>query len=139
MEKSVHTNVLIRRLARWFFNQLVILCIMTGVSFAGIIKNERVDVPISGKVTSGDGEPIPGVNVLLKGTAIGTVTDADGNYSLQVPDLTSTLIFSYIGYESVEVALDGRSTVNVTLNELIQSLDELVVVGYSTQKKADIT
>lgn len=94
---------------------------------------------ISGKVTSEGGETIPGVNVIVKGTTIGTVSDVDGNYSLPVPDLTGALVFSYIGFTSVEVPINDRTTIDVSLAEDVQSLEEVVVVGYGTQKKANLT
>jgi TonB-linked SusC/RagA family outer membrane protein len=100
---------------------------------------EAPDDVISGKVISVSGESIPGVNVLLKGTTIGTVTDIDGNYSLVVPDLTGTLVFSYIGYTSIEVPVDGKTTVDVTMLEDVHNLDEVVVVGYGTEKKVNLT
>ena len=94
---------------------------------------------ITGKVTAGSGEAIPGVNVLLKGTTVGIVTDADGNYSLEVPDLNGTLVFSYIGYATMEVPIGGRTNIDVTLAEDAQSLQEVVVIGYGTQKKVNLT
>lgn len=95
---------------------------------------------VSGKVTSSeDGGGLPGVNILVKSSTTGTVTDANGNYSLSVPNETDTLVFSSIGYLSREVALQGRSTVNVALSEDLQSLEEVVVVGYGTVKKRDLT
>lgn len=94
---------------------------------------------VNGRVSTETGESIPGVNILLKGTSVGTVTDVDGNYSLAVPDLTSTLVFSYIGYKSIEVPINGRTTVNVTLVEDAQSLQEVVVVGYSTKKQTELS
>lgn len=103
------------------------------------VLEELFEVQISGKVTTADNEPIPGVNVLVKGTQIGTVTDVNGDYTLNVPDNATILVFSSIGYSIEEVAIDGRTTINVTMSEDVQALDEIVVVGYGTQKKADIT
>ena len=94
---------------------------------------------ITGRVTTATGEPIPGVNILLKGTTIGMVTDADGRYSLEIPDLNGTLVFSYIGYSTVELPIGGRTNIDVTLIEDAQSLQEVVVVGYGTQKKVNLT
>jgi len=85
------------------------------------------------------GAGLPGVNVLVKGTTTGTITDIDGNYSIEVPDEDETLVFSSIGYTTMEVAVAGRTTVNVSLEEDIQSLEEVVVVGYGTRKKINLT
>ncbi|MEK6481402.1 TonB-dependent receptor [Catalinimonas sp. 4WD22] len=99
-----------------------------------------IDQTISGQITDGEnGEPLPGVNVLAKGTTTGTVTDIDGNYRLTVNDEVTTLVFSSIGYTSQEIQINGRSNVNVVLNPDVQSLSEVVVVGYGTVKKSDLT
>ena len=103
------------------------------------VLEELFVVPISGRVTTADNEPLPGVNVLVKGTQIGTVTDVNGDYTLNVPDDATTLVFSSIGFNMEEVEIDGRTTINVTMEEDIQALDEIVVVGYGTQKKSDLT
>jgi TonB-linked SusC/RagA family outer membrane protein len=95
---------------------------------------------ISGTVTDqSTGEPLPGVNVLGKGTTAGTVTGIDGNYRITLEDEVTTLIFSSIGYTSQEVEINGRSTINIAMAEDIQSLEEVVVVGYGTVKKKDLT
>ena len=84
------------------------------------------------------GEPLIGVNVAVKGTTIGIITDIDGNYTLEVPS-KSTIVFSYIGYQAQEVPVGNQSTINVTLKEDAQKLEEVVVVGYGTQKKVTVT
>jgi len=95
---------------------------------------------ISGKVTSlEDNAAIPGVNILIKGTTNGTVTDVDGDYKITLPNGTSTLVFSSIGYTSEEVVVGSQSIINVELSPDIQALSEVVVVGYGTQKKSDLT
>lgn len=103
------------------------------------VKTGVLQTLISGTVTDGVGESIPGVNVMLKGTTIGTVTDVEGNYSLEVPDLTGTLIFSYIGYTTIEEPINGRTTIHMALTEDVTKLDEIVVVGYGVQKKVSMT
>ncbi len=90
-------------------------------------------------VEQASGEGMPGVAILVKGTSSGTVTDADGRFNLQVPGEDAVLVFSFIGYMSQEVPVRGKSTINVTLVEDVESLEELVVVGYGTQKKATLT
>ncbi|WKN29572.1 SusC/RagA family TonB-linked outer membrane protein [Porifericola rhodea] len=96
---------------------------------------------IEGKVNDEEGQPIPGVSVLIKSTSTGTISDIDGNFSLNVADdlVEPVLIFSFVGYQTQEVNLNGRSNLTVTLYEDVQSLNEVVVVGYGTQKKANLT
>ena len=85
------------------------------------------------------GEPLAGVNVVVKGsTSTGTISDANGVFTLSVP-ANSVLVFSYIGYLSQEVSVKGKSSVNVSLSEDVEALDEVVVVGYGTMKKRDLT
>lgn len=93
---------------------------------------------ITGKVTDEQNEPLPGVNILIKGTASGTVTDVDGNYVLNAP-VGSVLVFTFVGYTSVEVTVGDQETINLALQEDIKSFEEVVVVGYGTQKKVNMT
>src|SRR5699024_2486894 len=90
-------------------------------------KPALVDVTITGTVTDGSGEPLPGVTVSAPGTTIGTATDLDGRYSISVPE-GSTLVFSFIGFVSQNVVVGNQTVVNITLEEDISSLDEVVVV-----------
>jgi TonB-linked SusC/RagA family outer membrane protein len=99
----------------------------------------KAALQISGKVTDDKGAALPGVTVLLKGTVTGTATNAEGTYSLTVPDGNGTLIFSYIGFITEEVAINNRSTIDVSMVTDIKALGEVVVVGYGTQKKSDVT
>ena len=94
---------------------------------------------ITGTVKDEAGAPLPGVSILVKGTNKGGLTDFDGNYSLSVTSESAILVFSYIGYAAIEKSIDGSSVVNITLIEDRQSLDEVVVVGYGTQKRSDLT
>ncbi len=94
---------------------------------------------VSGVVRDDLQQPVPGVNILEKGTTNGTVTDADGRYSLSVSDDNAVLIFSFIGFVTQEVVVNGRTNVDVTLAEDVQRLSEVVVVGYGTQRKSDLT
>ena len=94
---------------------------------------------VRGTVTDQEsGEALPGVNVIVKNSSAGTVTDMDGNYSLAVPE-DATLVFSFIGYLTQEVAVDGRSTLDLGIVPDVQALEEVVVTGYTTQQKKDIT
>ena len=95
---------------------------------------------INGTIISNDDQmPLPGVTVLVKGTEKGTITDFDGNFTLTVNDPGAVLVISYVGFTTVEVPINGVSTVNVALKLDAQQLDEVVLTGYTTQKKADIT
>lgn len=95
---------------------------------------------VSGRVLSADDNaPLPGVNVLLKGTSSGTVTDLNGNYKISVPSGESVLVFSFIGYGSEEILVGAQSTINVNLTTDISELNEIVVIGYGTIEKKDAT
>ncbi|MET3128745.1 TonB-linked SusC/RagA family outer membrane protein [Arcicella rosea] len=96
--------------------------------------------PVKGKVTSGEsGDGIPGASVLIKGTNKGTVTNALGEFSMEVDNEATVLVFSSIGYVSKEIAVAGRKLINVNLLSDVKALDEVVVVGYGTQKAKDLT
>lgn len=96
------------------------------------------DVPVSGRVTGSDGAGLPGVTVLVRGTSIGATTNADGAFSLNAPE-GGTLVFSYVGFKSQEVAVGSSSVINVTLTADTQALNEVVVVGYGTQERGSVT
>ena len=96
------------------------------------------DVSVSGKVSDDSGVPLPGVNVVVKGTSTGTVTSADGSYSVSAPS-DATLVFSSVGFVTQEVAINGQSSIDITLLSDAQQLGEVVVVGYGTQEKKEIT
>ncbi len=101
---------------------------------------EVASVRISGQVTDDKGLSLPGVSILLKGTATGAVSDLNGNFSITVPDASSgVLIFSFVGYLNKEVALSGQTNIKVSLQVDSRALNEIVVVGYGTQKKATLT
>lgn len=96
-------------------------------------------VQVSGVVRDDTGAPVPGVNVIEKGTTNGTATDVDGRYSLQVAGEDAVLVFSFIGYMTQEVTVAGRSSIEVSMEPDTQTLEEVVVVGYGEQKKATVT
>lgn len=96
-------------------------------------------ITVTGTVTDENGEPVPGVNILVKGTPTGTITDLEGNYAIQVESPEVTLVFSYIGYHTQEIAVGDQEIISVQLVEDILGLEEVVVVGYGTQKKVNIT
>ena len=95
---------------------------------------------VSGKVTdSQTGEAMTGVAVVIKGTTIGTETDSNGNYSIAVSDMNATLGFSFIGYVNQEIPINGRTTINVSMTSQVQQMGEVVVIGYGTARKKDLT
>lgn len=95
---------------------------------------------VSGKVTDySTGEPLPGVNILVKGTTTGTISDIQGNYSMSVSGNDAVLVFSFIGYETYEVAVGAQRTINAQLMPDLTTLEEVVVVGYGTMKRSDLT
>lgn len=103
-----------------------------------LIKLELPPVIITGKVTDDVG-PLPGVSVKLKGSSTGTTTDTEGRYTINVPDGIGTLVFSFIGFTMQEIVINGRKTIDVKLSAQSSALDEVVVVGYGTQKKESLT
>jgi TonB-linked SusC/RagA family outer membrane protein len=109
----------------------------TGQETAGVTNPDPVT--IRGQVTGPDNTPIPGVTVVVKGTTSGTSTDAGGNFSLTLPDANATLIISAIGFVTQEIELQGRTQVSVSLKTDVKALDEVVVLGYTSQKKSDVT
>ena len=94
---------------------------------------------IRGRVVDQEGQAIPGVNVVEKGTTNGTSTDADGNFTLNLPNANATIVVSFIGYLTQELNVGNETVVNIRLQPDIQTLSEVVVVGYGTSRKIDLT
>ncbi len=113
---------------------------VTGSSLKSFFQQQDLqkDITVTGKVLSELNEPLPGANVIIKGTASGTITNADGNYSLVVPE-NSTLVFSYVGYINQEVLVGDQTLIDITMQPDLEQLEELVVVGYGSQKKSHLT
>ncbi len=97
------------------------------------------EITVTGTVSSDAEGPIPGVNIVIQGTTQGTVTDVDGNFSITVPGPDAVLVFTSIGYASQSVTVGNQTSINVTLTEDVTALDEIVVIGYGTQKKKELT
>jgi iron complex outermembrane receptor protein len=97
------------------------------------------EITVSGTVTSEDEGSLPGVSIVIQGTTLGTVTDMDGTYSIVVGSPDAILVFSFVGYSTQSIAVGDQSTISVVLVPLITALDEIVVIGYGTQKKKEIT
>jgi TonB-linked SusC/RagA family outer membrane protein len=117
-------------------------CFQSGNAFAGVVIRPKTilqDAQVTGVVTSAeDNTPLPGVSIAVKGGTTGTVTDAEGRYQLTAPG-NATLVFSYIGFTAQEVPVNNQSQLNVKLAVDQKQLEEVVVIGYGTQKKGDVT
>ncbi|MFV0329701.1 MAG: SusC/RagA family TonB-linked outer membrane protein [Dysgonomonas sp.] len=100
---------------------------------------EQSNITVKGTVKDDTGEPLSGVSVVVKGTTTGTITDLDGAYTINVPNASSTLVFSFIGFHKQEITVGGRADINVVLVEDAKALDEVVVVGYGNMRKSDVT
>ena len=112
-----------------------IILLLLQISLGSVLAQVR---QISGTVRDHSGSALPGVSILVNGTNIGTMTDTDGKYTISPNDNESVLIFSFVGFETQRVPIQGRSRIDVSLVESNQSLDEIVVVGFGTQKKASL-
>ena len=107
--------------------------------YLGIISTGYSQVAVTGTVTSSeDGEPLPGVNIVIKGTSTGTVTDFNGNYSIETPP-DAVLRFTFLGYVPQEVNVNNRTRIDVIMESDVTQLQEIIVVGYGTQKREDVT
>lgn len=114
--------------------KFLLSCFMLLMSVVAFAQNQ-----VTGHVADATGEPIIGANVTVKGTTVGTITDIDGNFTLEVGSTDGTLVVSLIGYKSAEAAIKGKSPINVILQEDTETLDEVVVVGYGTQNRKSLT
>ncbi|MGM0531538.1 MAG: SusC/RagA family TonB-linked outer membrane protein [Bacteroidota bacterium] len=122
-----------RKILRW---KSLILSLIMLFGMGSVIEAQEMEV--SGTVTDTEGSPIPGVTVVSKGTSSGTITDSEGKYTLSV-DGDGVLVFSFVGMQTEEIAVDGRSVVDVTMQSSVQDLAEVQVVGYGRQKKVSVT
>ncbi|MBW8332301.1 MAG: TonB-dependent receptor [Prolixibacteraceae bacterium] len=114
----------------------IYLLFMLMVSFTVLFAQEK---SVTGKVTDENSEAIPGVAVVVKGTSLGTITDYDGNFKISVPSGNTVLLFSFVGFDGQEVDVSTTVTVNLQLKQSTIGLDEVVAVGYGTQKKVNLT
>ncbi len=127
MQKFMKKNILCKPKR---LSYLIIFFLVSQICFA--------QSTVSGIVSDSNNFPLPGVNVLVKGTSNGVVTDFDGRYSISVTD-SATLVFSYIGFKNQEIAINGRQVISITMEEDISALAEVVVIGYGSQLKEDIS
>ncbi|NHF61112.1 SusC/RagA family TonB-linked outer membrane protein [Flavobacteriaceae bacterium TP-CH-4] len=123
----------------------MMICLGAQLAFANpetnftVVEGDPIfQTTITGTVTDSDGVPLAGANVLVKGTTTGTQTDFDGNYTLEA-ESDATLVFSYLGFQTLEVPVNGNSTVNATMQEDAAALDEVIVTGYQTETKRETT
>lgn len=141
-EKSIPLQNLLKRIAQESdlrFKQVnTIINVKLVKAMPKVSQTEVADITVTGTVIDQNGEPVPGATVYIPGTGIGTVTDSEGKYSITVPE-GSTLVFSFIGFDTQSVEVGGRTVLDVIMNEEVTSLDEVIVVGYGTVKKSDLT
>ena len=114
------------------FNLMMIFLVMSMIALGQ-------EKSINGNVVDETGQTLPGVTILVEGSNTGTITDIDGNYQLTLTTKQKTLVFSYVGYNSQRIEVGNKTTVNVKLESDVVGLSELVVVGYGTMKKSDLT
>ncbi len=128
-----------------FYVMPVILMLLITSVFSNVVAADNLvsevmqQRNVSGNVVDSQGEPLIGVTVAIKGTSTGTVTDFDGNYTLSNVPESATLVFSYVGFTTLEEVVGGRSSINIVLSEESAMMDELVVIGYGTVRKRDLT
>ncbi|HEY9047894.1 MAG TPA: TonB-dependent receptor [Ohtaekwangia sp.] len=130
-------RLILRFLFQWYprpFPAVLSMAVLLTVSLTA-----SAQVAVTGQVLDENGTGLPGANVLIKGTITGTTTDAEGKYAIEAPNSTAVLVFSFIGYSSVEVTVGSRSVIDVNLSPNVESLSEVVVVGYGVQRQESVT
>src|SRR5690606_7545015 len=141
MNRKLHCRFLINFKACIVMVCLGVLTFLTA-STVDTFASEEIEITkqasVQGTVKDVDGETLIGVSILVKGTTIGTTTDLDGNFTINAP-ANSTLVFTYIGFATQEIAVAGQSQLNVVLEKSGEELDQVVIVGYGTQTKVKLT
>ncbi|MDR2473737.1 MAG: SusC/RagA family TonB-linked outer membrane protein, partial [Tannerella sp.] len=99
---------------------------------------EQAKIPVKGVITDNTGEPLTGVNIQVKGTTSGVISGIDGDFNIDIPDVNTVLVFSYVGFETQEIKVGSKKILNIMLKESVSEMEEIVVVGYSTQKKESV-
>jgi TonB-dependent starch-binding outer membrane protein SusC len=122
-----------------FLTKLLCLILLIVLNLSGSLTANSQQVTVTGRVTDASGESLPGVSVVIEGTTTGTVTDVEGKFSLVVPNENAVIVFSFVGYSTSRIPLEGRSVLEITLTTDAIDLDEIVVVGYGTQRRATLT
>lgn len=141
MKENQHFKVPVLRCLKKLFVDVKVLLLVVLLGASNTISGfDLQQLTITGTVTDAStGDPMPGVNVIIRGTVQGALTGPDGKYSLAVPDPSAVLVFSFIGYNTIEQPISGRTTINVALASATTELEEVIVTGYGTQKKSDLT
>jgi TonB-linked SusC/RagA family outer membrane protein len=127
-----------KSLTRRFSMMLLLLCLWLPSAIKAQ-DGQTTKNPVNGKVTDATGNGLPGVSLLIKGTTTATTTDFSGEYTINVPNTKSVLVFSYVGFTTQEITVGNRKNITISLQSETKTLDEVVVVGYGTQKKSDVT
>src|SRR5699024_3717855 len=127
-----------RYLYRWM-SKLMVMGVLFGIGVLPAMGQDGQETITGSVVDAETKQTLPGVNILLKGTSTGASTDGDGNYEITVPSLQDTLVFTYIGYQQQEVPINGRTEINIQLTPEAIMGEEMVVVGYGTQQRQDVT
>jgi TonB-linked SusC/RagA family outer membrane protein len=134
--KTILTNIFDEEVKFEIYNRQIILTKEEIIPVSVVVLQKNT---VTGTVTDESGATLPGVSIQIEGTSIGTVSDANGKYIIDLPSESGVLIFTFIGYTAQKVAVKGGTTVNVTMILEAQKLDEIVVIGYGTVKKRDLT
>lgn len=137
-KKTVSTKNMIRHRDVFSFLFFFTLSFLYYNSSAAVIPLFQTS-DVTGKIVDSDGVPVPGINIIVEDTQIGAVSDFDGNYSIGVPEGNTTLVFSAVGFKTQKVDISGRAQIDITMASDLEQLDNVVVVGYGTQKRSDIT
>ncbi|MBK5271295.1 MAG: carboxypeptidase-like regulatory domain-containing protein, partial [Bacteroidia bacterium] len=121
-----------------FFTMICLQVSANGIDRYAERINNKIILKITGRVLSESGEPLTGVSVIVKGSNTGTTTNEDGDFSITVPD-DAILVFSFVGYENTEASVSGKSILDISLRKSEKILDQVIVIGYGTQRKQDLT
>src|SRR5262249_42042209 len=135
MEKKFFSAECCRTVARSALRLLLIFSLIQLAALTVLAQSTRV----TGTVKDIQGKPLSGVSVVVKGTTNGTTTDVDGKFTIEVPNQRSVLVLTLIGHADKEETVGNRKALDITMGETVSSLDEVVVIGYGTQKKRDVT
>lgn len=130
----MNIKVLLKKALKWSFAILLFLGVVMGNEI-----NAQDGSTVNGVITEVSGGALPGVTIIEKGTKNGATTDFDGKFSIKVSKSSAVLVISYVGFETQEIMVSGKSTINVSLKPNLESLDEIVVIGYGTARKSDLT
>ena len=123
----------------FILNFLILINILTGISLSAFSSEiELQQISISGTILDESGNPMPGVNVMVEGSSIGVLSDVNGKYSIDLPDRTGVLVFTFVGYITQKAPAEGRTVIDLTMVPDTRALEEVVVIGYGTQKKVNV-